>query len=204
MWFEQCYAKDFPAFCLTVTKAGGVEAWWRRLQEKFQAVEKVGREDMEALNILAMSACYSPDSAAPLGIALPMDLHTCERLPDVWRRWLEWDPVELLDRYGEHLRQLRLLYLDCGVRDEFNLQFGARLMAKRLDARGIRYDYEEFDDGHMSVQYRYDVSLPKLAQALVQEAKPRARAQAKARAYTPGRTPAKPRVSAARAKQADS
>jgi hypothetical protein len=39
-------------------------------------------------------------------------------------------------------------------------------MARRLAERGIPYEYEEFEDGHMSIQYRYDVSLPKLARAL--------------------------------------
>jgi hypothetical protein len=95
-----------------------------------------------------------------------MDLHTCERIPEVWARWLEWDPIELLDRHERSLRGLRLLYMDCGNRDEFSLHFGARLMAKRLTERGVSFEYEEFDDGHMSVQYRYDVSLPKIAHAL--------------------------------------
>jgi hypothetical protein len=162
MFFELCYAKDFPAFCNAVNKAGGVEAWW----QQFQAQIKPRHEDFEVLNILAMAACYSPDPAAPLGIALPFALDTCERIEAVWRRWLEWDPVELLDRYGDALHQMRPLYLDCGIRDEFNLHFGAQLMAKRLTARGITYEYEEFDDGHMSVQYRYDVSLPKLVRTL--------------------------------------
>jgi hypothetical protein len=121
-----------------------------------------------ALNILAMSACYSPDREAPLGIAVPVDLETCQRIPEVWTRWLDWDPVELLDRYGENLRRLRLLFMDCGRRDEFALHYGARLMARRLTERGIAYEHEEFDDTHMNIQYRYDVSLPKLTQALVQ------------------------------------
>jgi S-formylglutathione hydrolase FrmB len=165
MCFELCYARDFPGFCDAVNKAGGVAAWWN----EFSAKVKKPTSDFEALNILAMAACYSPDSAAPLGIGLPVDLHTCERIPEVWSRWLEWDPVELLDRYGENLRRLRLLYMDCGTRDEFNLHFGARLMARRLAARGISFTHEEFDDTHMSVQYRYDVSLPKLAQALAHD-----------------------------------
>jgi hypothetical protein len=29
----------------------------------------------------------------------------------------------------------------------------------------VPHEYEEFDDGHMNVQYRYDVSLPKIAGA---------------------------------------
>lgn len=165
MYFDLCYVADFPSFCNGVNKAGGVEAWW----ERFAAKVKKSHEDIEVLNILAMAACYSPDAGAPLGIGLPMDLHTCTLIPEVWARWLEWDPVRLLDRYGENLRGLRLLYMDCGSRDQFHLHFGARLMARYLTARGIAYEYDEFDDNHSSVQYRYDVSLPKLAAALAHE-----------------------------------
>jgi Putative esterase len=164
MFFELCYGKDFPEFCTTVNKSGGIEAFWNQ----FAAQVKKKREDFAALNILAMAGCYSSDPSSPLGISLPVDLETCERIPQVWARWLEWDPVELLDRYGENLRGLRLLFMDCGSRDEFALNFGARLMARRLAERSIAYEYEEFDDTHMSIQYRYDVSLPKLAHALAQ------------------------------------
>jgi len=164
MFFELCYGKDFPDFCNSVNKAGGVEAFWNQ----FASQVKKKASDFAALNILAMAACYSPDPSAPLAIGLPVDLTTCERIPEVWARWLDWDPVELLDRYGDHLRRLRLLFLDCGDHDEFALHFGARLMAKRLTEQGIAYEYEEFDDTHMNIQYRYDVSLPKLAGALAQ------------------------------------
>jgi hypothetical protein len=30
----------------------------------------------------------------------------------------------------------------------------------------VPHEHEEFDDGHMEIQYRYDVSLPKLVKAL--------------------------------------
>jgi S-formylglutathione hydrolase FrmB len=164
MAFELCYAADFPQFCTAINAAGGVAAWWA----KFAAQVKKRSDAFAALNILAMAACYAADPAAPLGIALPVDLYTCERIPAVWARWLEWDPVELVDRYGDNLRRLRLLYMDCGSRDEFNLQYGARRMARRLAARNIAYEYSEFDDDHRSVQYRYDISLPRLAAALAQ------------------------------------
>ena len=165
MYFDLCYGRDFPGTANAINQAGGVEAWWRR----FAAQVKKNPDDFEALNILAMAACYSADPDAPLRIALPFDLHTCERIPAVWQRWLEWDPVELLDRYGENLRRMRLLYIDCGSRDQYALHYGARLMVQRLKARGIAYEYQEFDDNHNNVQYRYDVSLPKLAHALASE-----------------------------------
>ena len=164
-FFELCYAPDFPKMCNRVNKFGGVEEWWRQ----FDAQVKKDNSDFDALNILAMAACYSPDGDAPLGIGLPVDLHTCARIPEVWARWLDWDPVELLERYGESLRGMRLVYMDCGDHDQFNLHYGARLMAQRLAARSIAFEYEEFDDNHSNIQYRYDVSLPKLLAALDHE-----------------------------------
>jgi hypothetical protein len=146
--------------CNAVNRAGRLEQWW----EGFRA--KVKKTDIDALNMLAMAACYSPDASAPMGIALPVDLYTCKLDDAVWARWLGWDPVYLAARYSENLKNLRLLYMDCGTRDEYNLHFGARIMAETLTGLGVSYRHEEFDDGHGSVQYRYSVSLPLLASAL--------------------------------------
>ena len=163
MAFDLCYRPDFPKFLNAIQQAGGVEQWWIEFERK---VKKENR-DFDAINILAMAAAYSPNPiATPLPIDFPVDLETCELKPDVWARWLENDPVQLADRYADNLKQLRLLFIDCGTRDEFNLQFGARIFVKKLKALGVPHEYEEFDDGHMNVQYRYDVSLPKLVNAL--------------------------------------
>jgi hypothetical protein len=64
------------------------------------------------------------------------------------------------------LRRLKLLYIDCGIKDEYNLQFGARIVHSKLDKLNIHHIYEEFDGGHMNTSYRYDVSLPKIYSAL--------------------------------------
>ena len=113
-----------------------------------------------------MAAAYSPDPAAELGIELPCDLETGAFRDDVWARWLAHDPLRVLPERDAALRSLRLLYLDCGTQDEFHLHHGARLFVRELKARGIAHEYEEFDDGHMNVSYRYDTSLPRLARAL--------------------------------------
>jgi hypothetical protein len=36
-------------------------------------------------------------------------------------------------------------------------------LAARIAGHGIAVRHEEFDDGHMNIPYRYDVSLPFLA-----------------------------------------
>ena len=163
MYFEYCYRGDVPRFCARVQNAGGLRAWF----EGFEAARQKKQEDQVALNILGMAAAYSPNPAAsPFGIDLPCDLESGAFRPDVWERWLELDPLRLLERHAGALRSMSLLFLDCGIRDEWNLHLGMRLFGKRLDGLGIRHEREEFDDGHMNVQYRYDVSLPKLARAI--------------------------------------
>ncbi|TMQ74203.1 MAG: esterase [Candidatus Eisenbacteria bacterium] len=163
MYFEYCYRGDVPKFCARVQNAGGLARWFA----DFEAAAQKKPEDLVALNILGMAAAYSPDPAAtPFGIELPCDLETGAFRPEVWERWLALDPIVMLDRHADALRWLALLHLDCGIRDEWHLHLGMRMLARRLKALGIRHEVEEFDDGHMNIQYRYDVSLPKLARAL--------------------------------------
>jgi enterochelin esterase family protein len=163
MYFEYCYRGDVPKFCARVQNAGGLRAWF----EGFEAARQKKQEDLVALNILGMAAAYSPNpSVAPFGIDLPCDLESGAFRADVWERWLELDPVRMLERHADALRSMKLLFLDCGIRDEWHLQLGLRLFAGRLEALGIEHERQEFDDGHMNVQYRYDVSLPKIAAAI--------------------------------------
>ncbi len=72
----------------------------------------------------------------------------------------------MVQKYKENLKKLRLIYIDCGTKDEFALHWGARALVQELRKIGLSPVYEEFDDGHMSISYRYDVSLPLLARAL--------------------------------------
>jgi enterochelin esterase family protein len=114
-----------------------------------------------------MAAHYSPNPASPhLGIDFPFDLATGEFRHDVWQRWREWDPVQMVPRYAENLRKLRFIYVDCGTKDEFSLVWGARALVAKMREAGLAPHFEEFDDGHMSIGYRYDVSVPLLAKAL--------------------------------------
>jgi putative esterase len=162
-YFEYCYLPDFPK---TVRALKGDPA---AFLEKFRREEKKGKDDIAALNILAMSACYSPDVEAPLGFRLPFDLVTGKIHPAVWARWLEHDPVRMAARYSEELKSLRLLYLDAGTRDEFGLDLGARILAARLAEMQISFVREEFDDGHFNIGYRYDRSLAQISKAVASD-----------------------------------
>ena len=69
-------------------------------------------------------------------------------------------------RYRSAAKRLRLAFVDCGRRDEFNLDLGARMLAEALRKAGARVVHEEFDDGHMDIQYRYDRSFEVLSKVL--------------------------------------
>jgi enterochelin esterase family protein len=163
MYFPYCYIPDFPRAARLLERHGGVLGFLKA----FHDVPRKGGEYMSALNLIAMSACYSPREGVP-GFDLPFDLETGLIREDVWMRWMAEDPVELLEReeYRKALAGMRLIYLDCGIRDEFNLHFGARMFAARLKMLGIDCFHEEFDDGHFDIAYRFERSLPKLWEAL--------------------------------------
>jgi len=161
--FEYCYKRDFGPALRAIQTGGGLAPWLA----KFRASPRKRHADIAALNIIAMAAAYSPNVGAPNPYCdLPFDLETGAFDENVWKRWLQWDPLYLIDRHAGALKKLRLLYLDCGREDEFYLELGARCFVKRLRELGIRHEYEEFEDGHMNVAYRMDGSLPKLSHAL--------------------------------------
>jgi enterochelin esterase family protein len=161
-YFEYCYLPDFPKTFRAIKgdPSAFIEKFWRE--------EKKGKLDVPALNILAMSACYSPDTETPLGFRLPFDTTTGKIHPAVWARWLEQDPVRMAAVYADNLRRLKLLYLDAGTRDEFSLDLGARILAARLRDMKIDFIHEEYDDGHFNISYRYDRSLELISKALTE------------------------------------
>jgi S-formylglutathione hydrolase FrmB len=164
--FELCYLPDWGPALEAFREAGGPAAW---LDAMWADVNPDRRKHKKPLDILAMSACYSPDPDSPhLGVDFPFDLETGVFRPEVWERWRAHDPVNMVERYAENLRKLRFVHVDCGRADEFNLQWGARALAAALERIGVDPHYEEFDDGHFSVSYRYDVSVPRLARALTE------------------------------------
>lgn len=149
-YFEYCYPLDFPSAFKQIK--GDPEAFLKA----FWSSEKQNRADFGALNTIGMAASYSANGTS---FDLPIDLETGEIRRDVWQRWLEHDPVRLVEKYVDNLKSLLLLHLDAGTKDEFNLDVGARILSRKLTDHGIEHIHDEFDDGHFNISYRYDRSL---------------------------------------------
>jgi len=138
----------------------------RRFLEHVWKKEKLSGKEGHCIMNLCMAATYDPDPRAPNGFRLPFNLETGEPIPGRWRNWRKHDPINLVSRYRDALRSLRGIYIDCGWKDQYHIQFGSRLLSQRLAEAGVRHRYEEFDDDHSDIDYRMDVSLPFLAKAL--------------------------------------
>lgn len=166
-YFEYCYLPDFPKAAAALLKAGGVEAWFKDFLRRGQESKHRG-DDHATLNVLAMAAAYTPRQGEPLGLELPFELETGRIRADVFARWLERDPVRFVPRSLEQLGRLESLFVDCGARDEFNLRWGARMIVDELRRAGVPVVHEEFEDGHMGINYRFDRSLGYLGPRLSQ------------------------------------
>jgi hypothetical protein len=138
----------------------------RRFLEHVWKKEKLSGKEGHCIMNLCMAATYDPDPRAPNGFRVPFNLETGALIPARWRNWRRHDPINLVSRHRDALRSLRGIYIDCGWKDQYHIQFGSRLLSQRLAEAGIRHRYEEFDDDHSDIDYRMDVSLPFLAKAL--------------------------------------
>jgi enterochelin esterase family protein len=162
-YFPACYTMEFQTAQRTLESFGfSVE----RFIEAVETTNKPPWSYMQTANQVGMAAAYSPARAEAFALDFPFDLKTSELREDVFARWLRFDPVERVESGADALRRLRLRYVDCGIKDEYNLAAGGRIFTQRCADHGIPVRHEEFDDDHKNVGYRYDISLPALAEVL--------------------------------------
>jgi len=162
--FELCYLPEFGAVARALRESyqGSYEKFW----ENFRARPAFsGKDDDVLVNSYAMAACYS---AEPDGtVRLPFDTRTGVLIPEVWERWLRWDPVRMVPEHAEQLQKLRAVYIDAGRRDEYYLDLGAEAFRAALADVGVTdVFFELFDAGHMLIEYRYPIALRYLAERL--------------------------------------
>ncbi|HZH02278.1 MAG TPA: alpha/beta hydrolase-fold protein, partial [Myxococcaceae bacterium] len=157
-YFEYCYLPDLPKAAGAFLAAGGPERWFAELERRAQETQMRGG-DHAVLNALAMAAAYSPRPGVPLNLELPFDEQTARIRPEIWEQWLAHDPVRFIPQYADRFRRLQTVFVDCGTQDEFNLRWGARIVAGALREAGGSVTHEEFQDGHRGVAYRHERSL---------------------------------------------
>ncbi|HWG26440.1 alpha/beta hydrolase [Actinospica sp.] len=162
--FESCYLSEFreTARVLRDDYEGSYERFWEDFRSR-PAFAKTS--DGHLLNDWCMAACYSANDDGT--VRLPFDAATGELVPEVWERWLRWDPVRMVPGHADALRAMRAIYIDAGKRDEWFLDLGAEAFRRALERIGVTdVFFEIFDATHMGIEYRYPLSLKYLAERL--------------------------------------
>jgi enterochelin esterase family protein len=161
--FRSSFGPSFALAQRTLEAHGGDVA---AFVAAFEAKHKRSQAEYATIEMLGYAAAYSPRAAEAFAFDLPFDAYTGELREDVFARWLAFDPVEMCLSKRAELARLRLRYVDCGRRDEYALDLGARRFVSRVRDLGLEVRHEEFDDDHRNVGYRYAISLPALVAVL--------------------------------------
>ncbi|MCW5588947.1 MAG: hypothetical protein KIT27_04710 [Legionellales bacterium] len=115
-----------------------------------------GAKAFHTLLVLGMAPCYAPNlQNPPLYGDLFFDLHTGKIIDEIWQRYLQWDPVRLVDHQVDNLKKLAWLHLTAPSEDEYGLQLGHRQLAAKLAAHNIRYSLNEYSGRHGGNNWRF-------------------------------------------------
>ena len=163
--FEYCYLPDFPLAFKEVKKAGSPKKWLINFWNKENKNEK---NDITVLNVLSMSAHYSPKktNGTAVDINLPFDMETGELNEKVWIEWKNKDPIKMINNLKNNLKNMDLLFFDCGINDEFNLFIGTKVFSEKCRRFGIKHEYIQYNGGHFNTSFRYAVSLSKIYKSI--------------------------------------
>jgi len=153
--------------CLTeIEKAGGVE----NFLEDFLShpnPSSLGYTKFITMLTLSLAPCYAPNpSKPPLYGDLFFDVKTGEIIPEVWERYLKWDPVRMIDKHQKELKSLSYVLLECGLQDEYAAQWGHRQIAEKLKKLGVSYELNEYPVKHSGQNWRFQERLSKMLKAM--------------------------------------
>jgi S-formylglutathione hydrolase FrmB len=167
--FDVCYQGDFARMARTLRDS------YEGDYEKFFA-DRAGRvhgtkdSDMDLIEAYGYAAAYSGNDDG--SVSLPFD-DTGAIVPEVWERWLRWDPVRMAARedYAAALRSMSAIWIDAGRNDEYYLDLGATAFRRALTRAGVADDkvyFELFEGRHGAIEYRYPLSLKWLCERIAE------------------------------------
>jgi S-formylglutathione hydrolase FrmB len=163
--YETSYVPDFAkAVRFLRGYDGDIWRWWTDFQTRPAFTKE---EDGTLLTLLGVAACFSARDDGT--VELPIEPSSGALRPEVWQRWLDWDPVRMVPKYADALRSVRAIWIDAGTRDDWYLDLGASAFRDALLEAGVKEDvirFELFDATHSGIDYRYPMSLAWMCQQM--------------------------------------
>jgi hypothetical protein len=168
--FEASYASSFPLLARRLRDdfGGSYDGFLRYFRDA--EVPLLHELDELLIETYGYSAAYSADADGTVHV--PFDPATGALVPDVWERWLAWDPVRMAADRAEALRSMRAIWIDAGRHDEYYLDHGASAFhqaLKDVDVPGDRIHFELFEGTHARIEYRYPLAIEWLTGRLTRE-----------------------------------
>lgn len=161
--YEYLYLPEFAKVVRALRDYdGSINAWWADFNSRVAFTKPA---DHTLLMTLGVTACFSAaDDGRPL---LPFDPATGVLRPEVWERWLAWDPVRMVALHADALRGQRAIWIDAGKSDDWYLDLGAQAFRDALAEIGVTdVHFELFEGTHSAIEYRYPLALAYLAERL--------------------------------------
>jgi len=158
VYFEYAYLPIIPIAYREIRKVKEVKEYINLFWSK----EEKSKREMLTMMVIGLSAFYSNTE----NIELPFDLSTGEIDYKVWNNWLRKDPLRRSIEEFERLKRLKMIYLDVGNKDEYNLDIGVRMLHKKLLELKVPHYYEEYNGGH-NTPSRLNISLPLIENSLL-------------------------------------
>ncbi len=166
--YEFLYVFTLPAAIRVLAQAGGVEPFIHRFLASPNPLGLLDRDQVHTMMNLAMCSCFAPNVHVPLLHGdLYFDLETGELVADTWKRFLDWDPIRLLDRHVAELRSLRWIHLEAGTEDEYGLHLGHRRLSRKLQAHGVEHVIDEYPGGHGGHHHRMPDRIRRMVERMV-------------------------------------
>ncbi len=164
--FEHCYLADARTAVRVLRDRydGSLDRFLSAFREH---PDRLDGRDWDVLDIYAMAACYAADPDG--SVNLPVDLADGRLLPEVWDRFLAWDPVRMVARHAEALRSMRGIWIDAGRSDDYFLDLGAEAFRVELERIGVTepvVHFELFDGTHAGIDWRYPMAIAWLAERI--------------------------------------
>ena len=165
--FDVCYPADFPRLARILRDEYDGD-YQNYLAGRGNRVFGTKDTDLDLIEIYGYAAAYSGNEDGT--VSLPFD-DTGALVPEVWARWLKYDPVRMAaePHHAETLRSLTAIWIDAGRADEYYLDLGATAFRRALTQAGVadeRVHFELFDGRHGGIDYRYPLALAWLCERI--------------------------------------
>lgn len=126
-----------------------------------------GGKKMHAMMTLSLAPCYAPNpTKGPLFGDVFFDLRDGQIIPEIWQKYLQWDPIHLVHRHKTTAQKLKFIHLECGLQDEYGMLWGHRRLAKELGSLGISYQIDEYPGTHSGHNHRYTSRIKLMLQKM--------------------------------------